>query len=85
MQGKQLNKKLKCYAVVNSANPHPRNRDASEAIKFIKLNSKLKPMQTVLHTRNSYRDMFAHNKSIFELKDKKAIAETATLIKELKI
>jgi chromosome partitioning protein len=82
---KKHNKQIKLYAVINNASVHHKDKLAKEAKEFIKENSKIKILDTVLRTRNSYRDMFIKNKSIFELKDKKAKAEVNQMIKELKL
>jgi chromosome partitioning protein len=84
-KAKRLNKKIKSFAVINIASTHHKDKLASEAKEFIKSNSKLAVLNTVLRARTSYRDVFIKNKSIFELKDKKAKSEFTKLIKELNL
>jgi chromosome partitioning protein len=84
-KAKKLNKKLKCFAVINNANPYQKHTVTKDAKEFIKDNSKIKVLDTVLHTRASYRYVFIKNKTIRELTDKKAKAEIDNLIKELNL
>jgi chromosome partitioning protein len=84
-EAKEYNRKLKAYAVINNASTHSANKRAINAKEFIKANSKLKVLETVLHSRNAYLDTFYATKTVFDTKDKKAKNEVNNLIKELKI
>jgi chromosome partitioning protein len=84
-EAKEYNRKLKAFAVINNASTHSANKRAINAKEFIKANSKLKVLETVLHSRNAYLDTFYSTKTVFDTKDKKAKNEMSNLIKELKI
>jgi chromosome partitioning protein len=79
------NKKLKTFALINNASTHKANKRPFNAKYFIKENSRMQPLNTVLHTRNVYLDTFQTGKTVLQTKDSKAKNEFNNLVEELEL
>jgi chromosome partitioning protein len=84
-EAKKYNPKLIAYAVTNCASTYYRNKDAEDAKRFIKANSRLTIIKTVLHSRAAYKEMYTAGKAIIKLQNTKAKQELKSFFKEINI
>lgn len=81
---KDINERLRAYAIVSMASPNYNIKDHTEASSLINdLHHYLELSKSIIMERKVYRDALLQGKGVTELQNNKATTEIKTLVKEM--